>query len=68
MRGVYFDSVLQVPSREGLLNIAKWVGEGKLTPVVGKTVKLEDIETLREVCTQIASGKGGIGKVVVEIS
>jgi MinD superfamily P-loop ATPase len=31
-------------------------------------VELEDIEALREVCTQIASGKGGLGKTVVVIS
>jgi len=67
-KGVRFDSVLQRPSPEGITRIAKWIDEGKLKPVVGKTVKLEDIEALREVCTQIASGKGRFGKTVVVIS
>ena len=42
-----------------------WIDEGKLKPVGGKRVELEDIEALREVCTQIASGKGGLGKTVL---
>ena len=68
LKGVSFDSVLQRPSPEGIRSIAKWVDEGKLKPVVGKTVKLEDIEALREVCTRIARGKGGLGKTVVVVS
>lgn len=68
LKGVRFDGVLQQPSPEGIRSIAKWIEEGKLKPVVGKTVQLEDIEALREVCTQIASGKGGLGKTVVVIS
>ena len=63
-----FDSVLQPPSPEGITRIAKWIDEGKLKPVVGKIVKLEDSEALREVCTQFASGKVGLGKTVVVIS
>jgi NADPH:quinone reductase-like Zn-dependent oxidoreductase len=68
LKGVRFDSVLQRPSPEGTRSIARWVDEGKLKPVVGRSVKLEDIEELREVCTQIASGKGGLGKTVVLVS
>lgn len=63
-----FDSVLQRPSSEGIRSIAKWVDAGKLKPVIGKTVKLEDIEGIREVCTQIASGKGSLGKTVIVVS
>jgi NADPH:quinone reductase-like Zn-dependent oxidoreductase len=68
LKGVRFDSVLQKPGPNGIRSIAKWVDEGKLKPVVGKTVKLEDIDAVREVCTQIASGKGGLGKTVVVVS
>jgi NADPH:quinone reductase-like Zn-dependent oxidoreductase len=57
---VRFDSVLQQPSPEGISRIAEWIDEGKVKLVVGDTVKLEDIEALREVCTQIASRKGGL--------
>jgi hypothetical protein len=41
--------------------------DGKLRPIVGKSVKLEDIRAIREACTQVSSGKGGIGKMVIEI-
>jgi NADPH:quinone reductase-like Zn-dependent oxidoreductase len=68
LKGVKFDSVLQQPSPEGIRSIARWVEEGKIKPVIGKTVKLGDIEALREACTQISSGKGGLAKTVVLIS
>jgi hypothetical protein len=38
-----------------------------LKAIVRKVLKLEDIESIRETCIQIRSGKGGISKVVVEI-
>ena len=47
--------------------IVTWAEEGKLRPVVRKTLKLEDIEGVRAVYARIATGKGEIGKVVVEI-
>jgi hypothetical protein len=48
--------------------VAKWAEEGKLKPIVGKTLKLKGIQGLREVSTQIGSKKGAIGKMVVEIN
>jgi NADPH:quinone reductase-like Zn-dependent oxidoreductase len=65
--GLHFDGVLQKPNREGMQLVAKWAEEGNLKPIVGKMLKLKDIQGLREVCTQIGSKKGAIGKVVVEI-
>jgi len=66
--GVQYESILQKPTREGMLSIASWIEEGKLKPVVGKTVKLEDIHAVREAFAQVWGGKGGIGKVVIEIA
>jgi NADPH:quinone reductase-like Zn-dependent oxidoreductase len=65
--GVQYENILQKPCREDLQRIVTWVEKGKLKPVVGQTLKLEDIEGLRAVYARLASGKGGIGKVVVEI-
>jgi NADPH:quinone reductase-like Zn-dependent oxidoreductase len=64
--GVQYESILQKPTREGMLNIVSWIEEGKLRRVVGKTVRLEDIPAVREAFTQVSSGKGGTGKVVIE--
>jgi NADPH:quinone reductase-like Zn-dependent oxidoreductase len=50
-----------------LQRIVTWIEEGKLRPIVGKTLKLEDIEGVRAVYARMVTGKGGIGKVVVEI-
>lgn len=47
--------------------LAGWVDEGKLRPVVGMEVKLEDIEGVRKGCQQIYDGKGGVGKLVIDI-
>lgn len=66
--GIKYESILQKPTRDGILSIASWIEEGKLRPVVGKTVRLEDIQAVREAFTQLSTGKGGIGKVVIEIA
>jgi NADPH:quinone reductase-like Zn-dependent oxidoreductase len=65
---VQWDAVLQKSNKKDLEKIARWVEEGKLKAVVGKVIKLEDVSELREACIQLLSGKGGLGKVVVEIS
>jgi hypothetical protein len=42
--------------------------EGKLKAVVGGVVRFDDLNSIREECERIGSGKGArIGKVVVEI-
>lgn len=66
--GVQWDAVLQKTTKRDLEKIALWIEERKLKAVVGKVLKLEDVDELRETCVQILSGKGGLGKVVVEIS
>ena len=66
-KGVKYDSVGQKPSGNDMQRIAKWLEEGKVRSVVGKVVKLSDLQGIKDACTQIASGKGGIGKVIVKI-
>jgi NADPH:quinone reductase-like Zn-dependent oxidoreductase len=65
--GVQYENILQKPCKKDLQRIATWVEEGKLKPVVGKTLKLQDIEGVRAIYARMATGKRGIGKVVVEI-
>lgn len=65
--GVQYDNILQKPCKQDLQRIVTWVEEGKLKPVVGQILKLEDIEGLKAVYARLATGKGGIGKVVVQI-
>jgi NADPH:quinone reductase-like Zn-dependent oxidoreductase len=65
--GVQYENILQKPCKKDLQRIVTWVEEGKLKPVVGQTLKLEDIKGMRAVYARLATGKGGIGKVVVEI-
>jgi NADPH-dependent curcumin reductase CurA len=66
--GVKYDSMLQKPSKQGLERIGQWAEEGKLKAVVGGVVRFDDLNSIREECERIGSGKGGrMGKVVVEI-
>jgi len=67
LAGLQFEPVLQKPTREGMQTLTSWIEEGKLKPIVGKTLKLEDIAAIRKAYIQLSSGKGGIGKVVVEM-
>jgi NADPH:quinone reductase-like Zn-dependent oxidoreductase len=50
-----------------LQKVAGWVDEGKLNPIVGRTVKLKDIKAVREACVQMSSASRSIGKTVIEI-
>jgi NADPH:quinone reductase-like Zn-dependent oxidoreductase len=65
--GIYFDGFLMHNNSTDLQKVATWVNEGKLKPVVGKTVRLEDIEAVREACVQMSSSSRSIGKVVIEV-
>jgi len=65
--GPKYESVLEKANGPDLERIKGWVEEGKIKAVVGKVLKLEDIEAIKEACLLIQSSKGGFGKLVVEI-
>lgn len=65
--GVKYVSILNKAEPGEMERVRMWVEEGKLRSVVGKTVRLGDIEELRRVCGEVAKGRGGVGKVVVEV-
>lgn len=50
-----------------LAELATYVEEGKVRPVVGSRVNLRDIDKVREACSVVFKGKGGIGKTVIDI-
>lgn len=55
------------PNGEDLKTLAGMVDAKQLKPVVGEVVKLEDLEAVRRVCDMVYSGKGGLGKFVIEV-
>ena len=65
--GVNYSYLLLRGNTKDLESLAKWVDEGKVRPVVGMRVKMEDIEEVRKGCQMIFDGKGGIGKLVIDV-
>ncbi|KAH8700926.1 chaperonin 10-like protein [Talaromyces proteolyticus] len=65
--GIYWQGTLQNANSPDLQRVAGWVDEGKLKPIVGRTVKFEDIKAVREACVQMSSASRSIGKTVIEI-
>ena len=66
-KGVNYSYLHLEGNTADLDRLAKWVDEGKVKPVVGMQVKMEDIEGVRKGCQQIYDGKGGVGKLVIDI-
>lgn len=65
--GVQYSYVFMMPSRTDLEQLNVYLENGKLTPIVGRTAKLSDVQGVRDGCQQVYEGKGGIGKFVIEI-
>lgn len=42
--------------------------QGSLRTVVGRTAELKDVEAVRELCQLVFSGKGGTGKMVIQVA
>lgn len=54
--------------REALNGLKGFVEDGKLRAVVGRTVRLDDVDGVRDACGQVYEGRGGIGKTVIEVA
>lgn len=65
--GVQYTYFIMHPDGKDLGDLAEWVKEGKVTPLVGRTAKFSDIEGVRKGCQEVMDGKGGIGKFVIEM-
>ena len=47
--------------------VSQLVEEGKIRAIVGRTAKLSELQEIRDACTAIKAGKGGVGKFVVDV-
>lgn len=65
--GVRYSYMFLTSGGEALDGLRGFVEEGKLRAVVGRTVRLSDVEGVRDACGQVFEGKGGIGKTVIEV-
>jgi NADPH:quinone reductase-like Zn-dependent oxidoreductase len=66
-KGVKYEYLLLDGNGKDLERLRGWVEEGKIKPVVGEKVKMEDISGVRAGCQKILVGKGGVGKFVIEV-
>ncbi|KAK3684063.1 chaperonin 10-like protein [Podospora appendiculata] len=65
--GVKQDFVSGNPgSREDLERAGEWIAAGKVRAVT-TVVALEDLSAVREACGRVATGKGGLGALVIKI-
>lgn len=64
---VKYDHVYVQPLNSDLKMLSGWVEEGKLKPVIGRTEKMLDIEKVRDMTSVAISGKGGIGRFVIDL-
>lgn len=65
--GVRYEYMFLEPNSQDLDTLREYVDEGKLKLIVGKEVEFKDIEQVREACQTVYSGKGGVGKMVIEV-
>ncbi|KFY23283.1 hypothetical protein V493_05947 [Pseudogymnoascus sp. VKM F-4281 (FW-2241)] len=60
--GVSYSYLWMNPDAKGLDDLARWAGEGKFKPLVGRTAKLEDIDAVKGGYEEVYQAKGGVGK------
>lgn len=64
---IHYEFVYGAHNNGTLGEIGRWVEEKKLRPVVGKVVSFNDLKAIRDGCTEIYNGTGGVGKFVIQI-
>lgn len=65
--GVHYEYMFLESNGKDLDDLSKYVEEGRLSPVVGSRVNIRDLDKVREACNIVYKGKGGIGKVVIDV-
>jgi NADPH:quinone reductase-like Zn-dependent oxidoreductase len=65
--GVEYQYMFLHPRGTELVELAAFVDAGLLRPVVGTSVRFDDIEGVRKAAGMVYEGKGGLGKVVIEV-
>ncbi|KAI9924847.1 hypothetical protein MW887_006704 [Aspergillus wentii] len=65
--GVTYSYMFLESSGEDLDKLRGYVEEGKLRTVVGTVAKFGDVEAVKDACQVVYSGKGGLGKTVIQV-
>ncbi|KAK2730792.1 putative alcohol dehydrogenase [Colletotrichum kahawae] len=65
--GVAYEYLFLDPNAKDLETLASHAEQGKVTPVVGCTVNLKDVDDVKAACGTVYNGKGGIGKTVIRV-
>ncbi len=65
--GVDYQYIFLESSGEDLRQIASYVDEGLLKPVVGFRAELKKIENVRKIAGMVYAGKGGLGKAIIAV-
>ncbi|KAF3806860.1 2-methylene-furan-3-one reductase [Colletotrichum gloeosporioides] len=65
--GVAYEYLFLDPNAKDLETLARYAEEGNITPVVGCTVNLKDVDEVKAACGTVYNGKGGVGKTVIRI-
>lgn len=66
--GTEYSYMFLESSSQDLDELRQYVEDGRLRTVVGTTVDLRDIGTVRKACEVVYSGQGGLGKLVIRVS
>jgi NADPH:quinone reductase-like Zn-dependent oxidoreductase len=67
-KGVKYTGMLtQVADGPSLEKIGNMLEKGTIKPLIGSRVKMGDIEAVRRSCSQVLSGKGGVGKLIIDL-
>lgn len=65
--GVEYEYFFLNSNREDLDDLREWVESGKVRSVVGGRVRMKDLDGVREMCRGVYKGRGGIGKMVIDV-
>lgn len=65
--GVSYEYMFLHPRGIELEDLPSFVDSGLLKPVVGTRVRFDDIEGVRKAAGMVYEGKGGLGKVAIEV-
>lgn len=66
--GVSYSYLFMQSLASDLARLSQWIDNGTLKPVVGRVANLANLQDVKAGCQEVYSGKGGIGKFVIEIN
>jgi len=65
--GIRYEHANTQFTKEDSVRIESWIKEGKLKPIIGGVVGMDDLEGVKKVFGLVATGKGAVGNYVVKI-